>query len=339
MLKVKIISRGSGQGWSRYFPDKLKTQLGGCEFILDSNDQNREDYDWVVVYEDLPKNNNGSAITKEVLKCSQKNTLLVTTEPPNIKRYDSEYTRQFGHVLTSHPPKELPHRNRIYSQPALMWFCSDTDTEWDFLHTDTIKKDNMLSTVCSTKRQKHTLHNRRYDLTMELMSDIPEMIVYGHGIKHVDNKYQMMKKHQYHLAIENYIGLHHWTEKLSDSFLSGCLPFYSGCTNLSEYFPEESYIEIDLFDTEKTRAKIKESIANNEYEKRFTAIKEARRRVLEEYSFFATINKIITENHSEDSDRKEEILSRHAIRRKYPFTCIPRALKKEASQFLKAITG
>lgn len=338
MYKIKVISRGSGSGWLRYFPDPSDTKLGECEFIFDDDCNN---YDWLVVYEDIPKTKD-SLPGKEKLACSQENTLLVTTEPPNIKLYDKEYTRQFGHVLTSHPPESLPHHHRIYSQPALMWFCSDTDAEWGFLqnNNDSMhEKSNRLSTVCSNKRQKHTLHNRRYDLTMELRPDLPEMDVFGRGIKHVESKYQMMKDYRYHLAIENYQGKHHWTEKLSDSLLSGCLPFYYGCTNLIDYFPEESFIEIDLWDTAKTRNIIAEAIANNAYEERFEAIKEAQRRVIEEYSFFAMINKIVIENHCVNGKKDEYLLSRHAVRKKYPMTCIPRALKKELVQFLRQVVS
>jgi len=328
MLKVKVISRGSGSGWLRYFPDPNHTQLGCCKFVFNPDEKH---YDWLVVYEDLPKQHNQPG--KEKLGCNQQNTLLVTTEPPNIKLYDEEYTRQFGHVLTSHPPNELKHPGRIYSQPALMWFCSDTGDNWNVLHQDCQQKSKILSTVCSHKRQKHTLHNRRYDLTMELKTSIPELDIFGRGIQHIDSKQQMMQAYQYHLAIENYRGLHHWTEKLADTYLSCCLPFYYGCTNLADYFPEESYIEIDLWDTQKTQETIKEAIANKAYLKRLSSIKEARRRVLEEYSFFATINKIISEYHQDNSNRGGDILSRHAIRRQYPFRCIPRAIKKEVRQF------
>jgi hypothetical protein len=338
MIKVNIISRLPAERWLRYFPDPANTSLGNCNFIFDARTSN---YDWAVVYEDLPKKSDNSSTTgKEKLACNIRNTLLVTTEPPNIKLYDKEYTRQFEYVLTSHPPEALPHSHRIYSQPALMWFCSDTASRWDFLQKPCPDKSKLISTVCSHKRQKHTLHNRRYDLTMELKPHLAtEMDIYGRGIQHVENKAHMMETYQYHLAIENYNGPHHWTEKLADTFLSCSLPFYSGCSNLEEYFPEESYISIDLWNTEATLEIIRKAINNNEYQKRLTAIQEARRRVLEDYSFFATLNKIITENHSTETGKGEYLLSRHAIRRKYPLTCLPRAIKKEALQFIRRLSG
>ncbi|MEZ6050382.1 MAG: hypothetical protein R3C02_03185 [Planctomycetaceae bacterium] len=42
--------------------------------------------------------------------------------------------------------------------------------------------------------------------------------------------------YRYHVAVENHIAEHHWTEKLADAFLGATLPFYFGCPNASDYF-------------------------------------------------------------------------------------------------------
>ncbi len=337
MLNVKIVSRMLAYKWRRYFSDQNNTTFGDCNFIFDPD---ATEYDWLVVYEDLPRiKGRKFSANQEKLACNPKNTLLTTTEPSNIKHYDKEYTRQFGHLLTSQAPEELPHDNHIFSQAGLMWFVDDPDKSWDFLQKIPAPKNKIVSTVCSSKQQKHTLHNRRYALTMALAPDLPELDIFGRGIEFVESKSQMMAGYQYHLAIENFIGKHHWTEKLSDSFAVGCLPFYAGCTNLEDYFPDESYIEIDLFDTEKTLGIIQKAIADKEFEKRQSAIAEARRRVLEEYSFFAMVNKIVTENHStQKAEANGTLLSRHAIRKKYPLTSVSRAIKKEVGQYLTKLT-
>ena len=57
-----------------------------------------------------------------------------------------------------------------------------------------------------------------------------------------------------HIAVENHIAPHHWTEKLSDSFLGYCLPFYIGCPNAADYFPEQSFIGLDIEDPLVCRA-------------------------------------------------------------------------------------
>lgn len=292
---------------------------GNCTFSFDPDLQ---EYDWLVVYDDLPPlQGERFSVREERLACPRRNTLLVTTEPSTIKVYGNPYTAQFGQVLTSQEDFALPHENRIFSQPALMWFYgigNDYEIPYDNLAAMQPNKSKTISTVCSSKQQKHTLHNRRYQFTQELKELIPELDIFGHGVRDMDDKAAALDDYRYHIAIENFIGAHHWTEKLSDAFLGFSLPFYCGCTNVEDYFPKESFIYIDVFDAEKSARIIKQAIENNEYEKRLPFILEARRRVLEEYNIFAVLDKYISQHHqaSSDTDRNGVILSRKAINKK-----------------------
>jgi hypothetical protein len=293
-IRVKFISRVETRTWLRQFPDRNPV-WDQCEFVFDIEARN---YDWVVVYDDMPPQHQERFSTRqEQLACPQKNTLLVTGEPSSIKTYGDAFTHQFGHVLTSHFDWALPHPGRIWSQPALQWFYgigSQEEIPYDALHdTAPWEKPRTLSAVCSSKQQKHTLHNRRYEFTMQLKDLLPDMELYGHGVRDMDDKAEALHDYRYHVAIENHRGPHHWTEKLADPFLALSLPFYYGCTNASDYFPEESFIELDINDAEESARIISTSIDNNEYEKRLPAIIEARRRVLEEYNLFAVLGREI----------------------------------------------
>ena len=120
------------------------------------------------------------------------------------------------------------------------------------------------------------------------------------------------------MAIENFIGPHHWTEKLADAFLGLALPFYCGCPNATDYFPAESFIPVDLKDPQGGARIIRDAISNNEYEKRLPAIIEARRRVLFEYNLFAVISREIEKLHAsgfEGGGERTTIYSRHALRK------------------------
>ena len=215
-LKVKLLSRAKPSYWARYFDDPNQPVHGNCQFIFDAD---ATDYDWLIVYEQFPRGGRFGA--SEKLHCASENTLLLTTEPPTIKRYPSVFTQQFGHVLTSHPEDTLPHRSRIYSQPALKWFYG-TNQQGGMsiaeLKREQPSKTEQLSTVCSSKQQGHTLHRRRYDFVQYLRGEVPELDVFGRGVREVDDKADALRPYRYHLAIENYLGQHHWTEKLSDSF-------------------------------------------------------------------------------------------------------------------------
>ena len=291
---------------------------GNCHFIFD---QQARDYDWLIVYDDIPERpGEARKLAHEALACAPEHTLLVTTEPSSIKIYGNDYTRQFGAVLTSQAAWALPHRQRIYSQSGLHWFYgigSRHVTPFDDLLVSPGNKNKTVSMVFSPKNMRHTLHHRRANLMRELMHQLPEMDVFGRSAPHaLDDKADCLRDYRYHVAIENFIGEHHWTEKLADAFLGETLPFYAGCPNAAAYFPAESFIPIDMRDIEGSVATIRKAIAENAYESRLPAIREARRRVLYEYNIFALLAREIAQRHDADARpiQHRRILSRRAMR-------------------------
>ena len=330
LIRVKVIGKMASRIMRRQLPDN-NTVWGNCIFDFDPNAKR---YDWLVVYDDLPPvQGERFSLRIETLACPRAHTLLVTSEPASVKIYGNAYTSQFGHVLTSQPAQTLPHPNRIYSQAGLLWFYGFGKTHelrYDTLAAMRPQKTKTISTVCSDKTQKHTLHHRRYHFTQVLKAKLPELDVFGHGVRDMDDKAIALDDYRYHIAIENYSGRHHWTEKLSDAFLGFTLPFYYGCSNLEDYFPPESFIEIDIFDVEKSYRIISNAIRSNQYEKRLPYILEARRKVLEEYNLFALLATQIESRHRpiKQGERGSLLYSRRAIRKRRPLTGIKEALNK-----------
>jgi len=297
-----------------------------CEFIFDKDDRH---YDWLVVYEDLPKSGEERfPLSQELLACPQQNTLFLTMEPSSIKSYGKHYTAQYGYVITSQESWALPHPHRISLPPNLPWFYglgSKKLITYDMIKAVTRpNKTKTLSTVCSVKQQKNTLHYQRYLFTQELKKLIPELEIFGRGVRDMDDKSESLDDYKYHIAIENFRGINHCTEKLSDAFLGFTLPFYYGCPNAADYFPSESFIPIDIDDIEATRRIITDAINNNEYEKRLPYISEARRRVLDEYNIFAIISREINKLHKPVIKPSKPFIlrSRRALRKKYPHVAI-----------------
>lgn len=331
LIRVKFLSRLPTTLWPHQFPHN-DPRWGNCQFVFDA--QARE-YDWLVVYDDVPdtaggKNKHG----QEALACPATHTLLVTTEPPSIKIYGTAYTQQFAAVLTSQPEWALPHEQRIFSQPGLHWFYGvgkQRVIPFDELIVLPEHKAQTLSMVYSGKSMRHTLHHRRASLMRKLLQGLPELDVFGRGTaRALDDKADCLRDYRYHVAIENYIGTHHWTEKLADAFIGETLPFYAGCPNAADYFPAESFIAIDIDDAESTIATIKQSIAVNEYEKRLPAIREARRRVLYEYNLFAVLAREIEARHDPLACRLPgtRVLSRRALRASNPLIALRDAYGK-----------
>jgi hypothetical protein len=336
-IRVKFLTRitlpdgNLGYDFPHRFPNNDPV-WGNCRFIFE---RDCREYDWLVVYDDLPRSS-----PEEPLACPRAHTLLITGEPSSITHYGKNFLAQFGHVLTSQEPWALKHPGVIRRQPGLLWYYGGCDHRgtYDFLATATPpEKNKAISSVCSTKAMRHTLHAQRLAFTKRLMQDLPELEVFGYGMRQLDNKADAIDPYRYHLVIENHSCPHHWTEKLADAFLGFSLPVYFGCTNLSDYFPEDSYILIDIRDYEASLSRMRRLIESDEYEKRLPAIIEARRRVLADYSTFPQLARLIGERHSDKPAAAGAVLrSRRAMRMRHPLS-MPAELA--AKFFLKTRLG
>lgn len=326
MVRIKVLQKGLVAGRSETI------ERDGCLFIYDPT---CTEYDWLLVYDELPKNAGTVKAETEVLSCSKEHTILVTVEPPSIKIYPRCYTSQFGHILTTHTPEQLRHHNHQYGEGCLYWFA-DIPVEEAFAQPD-YPKTKCISAICSAKQQTHTLHQKRYNLIKYLADRIPEMEWYGRGVRELNKKYEAQNDYRYTIAIENYVAPYHWTDKISDPLLSLCLAFYVGDPRLEEIFPAESFIRIPLDDHEEAYRIIRNAIDNNEYEKRLPAIREARRILVEKHNIYNRVAALVKQHHNEPTKPLPEkpvlLKGRHALRRN------PINLLTEAWELLKYKLG
>ncbi len=266
-------------------------QWGDCRFVFDPECRQ---YDWLAVYDDLaPLSGKRFSTRIEPLACAPDHTLFITLEPSTVKTYGYDFLEQFGVIITSQEPWAITNRQAIYTQPSLCWMyglaAGCTRSYDEIASNPPLQKTADVSTICSNKKQNNTVHAKRYHFTMRLKELMPELQVFGRGVCDIADKADALDQFRYHIAIENHIGRHHWTEKLADSFLGVTLPFYYGCPNAAEYFPAESFIPIDIADPDSAAKIIRHAIATKQFERRLPAILEARRLVLEEYNMFAII--------------------------------------------------
>lgn len=332
-IRVKFVTRGgtpaSPFAWVGQCPEGQAT-WGDCTFIADPMCR---DYDWLVVLDDLPRM---LANHRESLACPAANTILVTSEPSSVTRYGHAFASQFGRVLTNQGEASLPHPNAIRSQTGNIWFYGKTFDE--VLQASPPPKVLPLSTVCSSKRQAHTMHARRYDFTQKLKQALPQLEIFGHGVRFIDKKADALDDYSFHLAIENHRGNHIWTEKLADAFLGFCVPIYCGCPNVFDYFPKDSVIPIDIDDFEGALQTIRQALETpGEYERRLPAVIEARRRVIHEYNLPGMINRIITERGPAPCEPRHTIYSRRLMRLRNPMDFARFAVWRTGNAFQKLI--
>lgn len=330
-IRVKFIYRGRSV-WLRQFP-RREPVWGNCRFLFDPDERT---YDWLVVFDDLPRREGkGKYSAAEELACPPEHTLFITREPSSVTAYGSVFLNQFGTVLTGQEDWAIRHPGKIHSQPALNWFYGlGKNHALDYDHmvaNPPAEKSDIISTVCSAKAQKHTLHHQRVQFIEQIGQQLPELTRFGRGIREMDDKAEALDSFRYHIAIENHICPHWWTEKLSDAFLGLTLPFYCGAPNAADYFPEKSFIPIDIRDVDGSLKIIRDAIENNEYEKRLPAIQEARRLVLEKYNTFAVLSDIIESRHNPEAAivPGRNIQGKHALRRN-PINAARIALEKAA---------
>lgn len=317
LIRVKLLTKAPERDvagrWRRFLPG-AQPRIGRCLFLFDREERC---YDWLAVYDDLPSvAGERHTLWREPLACPKEQTILITAEPSTVKVYGRGFLRQFGWVITSQEPWVIRHPRAIYAHPGMVWFYEGT---YDQIAANPPRdKTRLISTVCCSKRMRHTLHRRRWEFTRQLQALLPELEVYGHGVRPIERKNMALDPYRYHIAIENHVCLHGWTEKLADAFLGMCLPFYFGAPNAAEYFPEDSFIPIDLRDPAGAAARIRQAIQDNEYQKRLPAIQEARRRVLEQHSPLVQLTRLIEERSpatAPPAAAEGWILSRHAWRR------------------------
>src|SRR5574340_1739012 len=146
-LRIKFLGKfkpgRDGEGWLKCFPGR-QPRWGNCEFIFD---RDCRDYDWLVVYDDLPSlAGERHPLWVEELACPPENTLLITVEPSAIKTYGRTYLRQFNWLLSTQEPWATGrHKGLIFQQPALIWFYADSSPRGDY--------DTLVSHVRSEERR------------------------------------------------------------------------------------------------------------------------------------------------------------------------------------------
>jgi len=104
------------------------------------------------------------------------------------------------------------------------------------------------------------------------------------GGNHTWGKEDVLSRYRYSVEVDVGATRNYFSERVFDSLLMWCMPLYWGSTNLEEYLPKESFSYIDIRGNGKD---ILEICKSGVRERNIEAIREARRRLLNEYHIFA----------------------------------------------------
>lgn len=189
---------------------------------------------------------------------------------------------EFGKVLSCLEDK-IPNGD-------LMPICTQS-----WMDTDTIPQLKCLSNpekhkpLCwiTSKKIYFKGHMQRLALVYKLQkSGICDL--YGNGFEFVDNKIATLSNYKYSIAMENTIDNHYITEKPMDCWLAYTMPLYIGSGNLGKYFPEKSFIALDI-DDKFLLDKIKEISESDLHLECQPYIKEARQIVMNDMNMFSLL--------------------------------------------------
>lgn len=246
-------------------------------------------------WEDFVFTKGSSGVADALIVCNRPTTFLwgkvnagarwlYMQEPPVQCFNDDLKSYKYFDRIYSFWPNGV-HSHQYCLQTSLPWHV---DKNYDELLSLSVKKEDKsdgISWVTSnaSARPGHKLRMHFLDYLKKVHFPLK---LYGRGFQFIDDKFDALYPYKYSLAIENYSTPHYWTEKLSDCFLSWCMPIYWGDPSITDYFPERAMILIDPANPKAALQKIETAISENSWEANLDAIAEARELVLNKYQFF-----------------------------------------------------
>jgi hypothetical protein len=223
--------------------------------------------------------------------------IFIPGEPPGIRHYPDSFLKQFSTINTS-MIKVWPIPQQ-YKNCSLNWHLGwDHSLEgkkafwydYDYALTDDPIKTKLCSCISSTKAviPGHIKRLRFSQYAKNILNN--ELDLFGKGLNLIDDKYEALAPYKYHIAIENSQIEGYWTEKICDSIMAMTVPFYYGSSNVLDIFPKGAVIPINI-DRPKEALQVIQEILNNkdDYYSRVSALKEARRLLLDEYNLFSML--------------------------------------------------
>ncbi len=234
--------------------------------------------------------------------CPKENIWAIMQEPyiKGLNDWMVEKHELFSKVFTHYTP--VNDKKYIPSQPAVPWHVDKTFDE--LISAEIPSKSKKLSSIIGEPMYLPGHVKRRKFLDYIQGDTHLKLDLYGRGINFIEDKWDGLAPYQYSLAIENTNCPDYWTEKIADCFLSWTVPIYYGCMNLENYFPEESFLRIDIEQPEESLRKIKRIVNDNNWERFIPALEEARNLVLYRYQIFPYLSEMI---HSQSGLKNEKI--------------------------------
>ena len=227
--------------------------------------------------------------------------VLICTEPPAIRRYKPSYLAQFGTVMSV--DQDVKHPGLILRHPTIGWWYGiehgsggkrQVLASFEELRDEVVEKSALASMVISTKSRTEG-QSFRLEFAQHMRSLLgPELLLYGPGGSGwIADKRTAIAPAKFHIAVENEVRDHYWTEKIADAFLGFAFPVYRGAPNITDYFPGDSLFSVPAQLPPREAADlVAEVIRTTDYSSRIPAIRAARDLLLTRFNLFTEMEAI-----------------------------------------------
>jgi hypothetical protein len=128
---------------------------------------------------------------------------------------------------------------------------------------------------------------------LKRIQGILDFDLFGFGFQPLTDKWDGLASYRYSLAVENFSNQLYWSEKLSDCFLAWTMPIYYGCSRITEYFPAEALVQVDI-KSPTCVEQVRDVVSSTTWEHSLDAIAYARELVLDRYQLFPFLEQEIS---------------------------------------------
>jgi len=222
--------------------------------------------------------------------------------------------------FSRHMWDNVDSKSHIYPRPVNHWH-SKKSYSW-FKSHDFPEKTKDLSWVTTNagdgsarEQGLQVLPNqkRRMDFLIHFLKKYPNNLhLFGRGLNNyikyqnfvfnhgqLSNKWDGVKDFRYTISFESSIQSGHFTGKLIDGILAGCMPIYYGCSDLENYIPKDSFLRVDLKkDLDSVCDEVIEIIKSDLREQHLDAIREAKELLLDKWNIWNIIYEEIKKYHN-----------------------------------------
>lgn len=284
MLRINVLTHLVEELFIKQLPLFYKEE----GVIFEINSSENIVWDYVVVYEDID--------IEYTFLCKKGGLIFFSGEPPFVKVYSREFLNQFDHIVSSHPNDGFSSYYKM--QQSLPWYFGydfkQKKINYFYEQLEQVRnypKTKKISFI-SSSREYLPGHASRLNLLKKLQIRYADEIdFFGKGINEIDDKAEGLLSYRFSICVENSNIEDYWSEKIADAFLGYTVPLYFGCKNINEYFPEDSYIPLDITNMQSVYKIIDHILEDPEdiYQKHLSGVTNARNKLLYEYNLFPSI--------------------------------------------------